>query len=125
MSASARDNVGLMIDTMHFHRAGTSLAELDVLPARWFNYVHVADDRRTPPATLEDARRTMREERLYPGEGVVDIAAILQHLPDSVICAIELPHRERRRELGAERFARECLDRTKRYLSQVHGRASS
>jgi sugar phosphate isomerase/epimerase len=119
MSASARDNVGLMIDTMHFHRAGTSLAELDVLPARWFNYVHIADDRRTPPATLEDARRTMREERLYPGEGAIDIAGILHRLPERVVCAIELPHRERRRALGAERFAGECLERTKRYLSQA------
>lgn len=119
LSASARDNVGLMIDTLHFHRAGTSLAELDALPARWFNYVHVADDRPTAPATLEEARRTMREERLYPGEGAVDIAGILHHLPEQVVCAIELPHRERRRALGDECFARECLERTKRYLSQA------
>lgn len=122
---SDRDNVGLMVDTMHFHRANTSLEELDAVPPRWFNFVHVADDRREVPATLDEARRTMREERLYPGEGVVDIAGILHHLPDDVVCAIELPHRERQRDLGAERFARECLDRTKRYLYQADGRASS
>jgi sugar phosphate isomerase/epimerase len=124
LSASGRDNVGLMVDTMHFHRGGTSLGELDLVPARWFNFVHVADDGREPPATVEEARRTMRDERLYPGEGVVDIAGILQRLPDGVVCAIEQPHRERQRELGAERFARECLNRTRQYLSRSGGGAS-
>ena len=119
ITASARDNVGLMVDTMHFHRAGTSLEELSRVPARWFNFVHIADDRGESPTTLEEARRTMREERLYPGEGAVDIAGILRHLPDGVVCAIELPHRERTRELGPEKFARECLDRTRRYLSEA------
>ena len=118
LKAAHRDNAGIMVDTMHFHRARTSLDELDRLPAQWFNYVHIADDRTDVPTTLEEARRTMREERLYPGEGAVDIAGILRHLPDNVVCAIELPHRVRQRELGAARFARECLDRTKRYLSQ-------
>ena len=117
LKAAHRDNAGIMVDTMHFHRARTSLDELDRLPAQWFNYVHIADDRTDVPTTLEEARRTMREERLYPGEGAVDIAGILRHLPDGVVCAIELPHRVRQRELGAARFARECLDRTKRYLS--------
>ena len=119
LKAAHRDNAAIMVDTMHFHRARTSLDELDHLPAQWLNYVHIADDRTDVPTTLEEARRTMREERLYPGEGAVDIAGILRHLPDSVICAIELPHRVRQRELGAARFAQECLDRTKRYLSEA------
>lgn len=123
--ASARDNAGLMVDTLHFHRADTPLEELDAVPPRWCNFVHVADDRREAPSTLEEARRTMREERLYPGEGAVDIAGILRRLPGGVVCAIELPHRRRQRELGAERFARECLERTKRYLSLDCGGGAS
>jgi sugar phosphate isomerase/epimerase len=119
ITASKRDNVGIMVDTMHFHRARTPLDELDHVSPQWFNYVHIADDRTDVPTTLGEARRTMREERLYPGEGAVDIAGILRHLPDDVVCAIELPHRMRQHELGAAAFARECLDRTKRYLSQA------
>lgn len=110
------DNVGIMVDTLHFHRSGGSLDQLDHVPQRWCHFAHVSDDRRDLPASLEEARRTMREERLYPGEGVVDIAGILAHLPPSVICAIELPHLQRLRALGAEVFARTCLERTKQYL---------
>jgi sugar phosphate isomerase/epimerase len=119
IAAAARDNAGLMVDTMHFHRAGTSLEELDAIPAAWFNFVHIADDRKDVAPTLEEARRRMRDERLYPGEGAIDIAEILRHLPDGVVCAIELPHRDRRRALGPEAFARECLNRTKQHLEAV------
>ena len=107
--ASGRDNVGLMVDTMHFHRAGTSLAELDAVPLDGSTSCTSPTTARRRQQYLTDARRTMREERLYPGEGAIDIAGILHHLPERVVCAIELPHRERRRALGAERFARECL----------------
>ncbi len=87
-----RGNVGIMIDTLHFHRGRIPLDELDRIPATWANFAHVCDDRPDMPATIEEARRTMREERLYPGEGAVDIGGILGRLPQSVICAIELPH---------------------------------
>lgn len=116
ITSCSRDNVGIMVDTLHFHRGRIPLEQLDRVPASWVNFVHVCDDRPDLPATIEDARRTMREERLYPGEGAVDIAGILDRLPQTVICAIELPHRQRLRELGRDRFARTCLERTKRYL---------
>ena len=117
VTTCGRDNVGIMIDTLHFHRGRIPIEQLDRVPASWANFVHVCDDRPDVPARMEEARRTMREERLYPGEGAVDIAGIVGRLPQSVICAIELPHRQRLRELGPDRFARTCLERTKRYLS--------
>ena len=117
VTSCGRDNVGIMIDTLHFHRGRIPIEELDRVPAAWVNFAHVCDDRPDGPPTIEEERRTMREERLYPGEGAVDIAGIVGRLPPSVICAIELPHRERLRELGPDRFARTCLERTKRYLS--------
>ena len=116
VTSCGRDNVGIMIDTLHFHRGRIPIEQLDRIPASWVNFAHVCDDRQHEPATIEEARRTMREERLYPGEGAVDIAGILGRLPPSVICAIELPHQQRVRELGPEQFARTCLERTKRYF---------
>jgi sugar phosphate isomerase/epimerase len=117
VTSCGRDNVGIMIDTLHFHRSRIPIEQLDRVPASFANFAHVCDDRPDVPATIEEARRSMREERLYPGEGAVDIAGIVGRLPQSVICAIELPHRQRLRELGPDRFARTCLERTKRYLT--------
>ena len=117
VTSCGQDNVGIMVDTLHFHRGRIPLEQLDRIPAAWANFAHVSDDRWELPATIEEARRTMREERLYPGEGAADIAGILGRLPPGVVCAIELPHRNRLRELGADRFARTCLERTKQYLN--------
>lgn len=113
---SGCDNVGILIDTLHFHRGRVPLDDLRRIPAAWSHFVHIADDRADVPPTIEEARRTMREERLYPGEGAIDIAAILARLPDDVVCAIELPHRERLHQLGREEFARQCLAHTRRCL---------
>jgi len=119
VTSCGRDNVGITIDTLHFHRSRIPIQQLDRVPASWANFAHVCDDRSGVPATIEEARRTMREERLYPGEGAVDIAGILGRLPPSVVCAVEVPHVQRLRELGPDLFARTCLERTKRYLGIV------
>lgn len=121
VTSSGRDNVGIMIDTLHFHRRRIPIEQLDRVPAAWAHFAHVCDDRHDVPTAIDEARRTMREERLYPGEGAIDIAAIVGRLPRSMVCAIELPHRQRLRELGPDVFARTCLERTKRYLSLAEG----
>ena len=112
-----RTNAGIMIDTFHFHHSGVAVEDLASIPPGWCHYVHMNDDRpSTVGEDLEECKRRGREERLYPGEGVIDIAGILNHLPDRVVCAIELPHRQRLSELGPLAYARECLKKTKRYL---------
>jgi sugar phosphate isomerase/epimerase len=114
--AAACSNAGLMIDTFHFHHSGDLVDALDSIPRNWFSYAHVSDDAAPVSDSLEDCKRRGREERLFPGEGIIDISGILDHLPDTVVCAIELPHHRRVVELGAAGFARRCLERTKRYL---------
>ena len=116
VSSCGRENVGIVIDTLHFHRGRIPLEELRQIPVGWSYFAHVADDRRDIPVTLEEQRRTMREERLYPGEGAADVAGILSRLPPDVICAIELPHLERMHQLGPEAYARQCLEHAKRNL---------
>jgi sugar phosphate isomerase/epimerase len=111
-----RTNAGIMIDTFHFHHAGDTVESLVSVPPEWFHYVHVSDDRIGIGGDLEETKRRGREERVYPGEGVIDIAGILNHLPERVVCAIELPHQQRLSELRPLAYTRECLKRTKRYL---------
>jgi sugar phosphate isomerase/epimerase len=116
VTSSGCDNVGVVVDTLHFHRGHIPLDDLNRIPPAWSHFTHVSDDRARVPATIDEARRTMREERLYPGEGAIDIASIMARLPADVVCAIELPNRERLNQLGPEEFAQQCLDHTKRYL---------
>jgi len=58
----------------------------------------------------------LREARLYLGEGGIDVADILAHIP-AVPYSIELPNLDRVRELGYAEHAFRCLESAKAYLA--------
>ncbi|MBQ6546082.1 MAG: hypothetical protein IJL72_10110, partial [Lachnospiraceae bacterium] len=53
-----------------------------------------------------------REARLYPGEGVMDIAGMAAALPRTDL-VIELPNLARIGEYGAKEHARRCIEAAK------------
>lgn len=110
-----RENCGIMIDTLHFNRSRVSLEELDKIPRQWFHFAHICDGPAEIPATKEGLIHTGRDERLYVGEGAIDIAAIVNRIPE-VPYSIELPHLARAKELGYAEHARRCLQTAKDYL---------
>jgi sugar phosphate isomerase/epimerase len=115
-----RENCGLLIDVLHFNRSRTSLDELDAVPRGWFHFAHVCDAPKEIPATAEGLIHTGREERLYPGEGGIDIAAIVNRLPE-VPYSLEIPHLARVKELGYAEHAWRCLETAKKYFA-LHAR---
>lgn len=112
-----RPNAGLMIDLHHFHRAGDRPEDLDDLPPEWFHFVHVCDAPGQIPDSRDEMARIMREARLYVGEGGIDIAQILKHIPPSVY-SLELPNKERVEELGHAEHVFRCLETLKVFLRQ-------
>jgi sugar phosphate isomerase/epimerase len=119
--AAHRTNCGLLIDTLHFNRSRVRLEELDAVPQPWFHFAHVCDAPKEMPTTSEGLIHTGREERLYPGEGGIDIAAIINRLPE-IPYSLEIPHLARAKELGYAEHAWRCLQAAKKYFS-VHPRA--
>lgn len=113
LRAVKKDNLGLLIDTLHFDRSHVKLAELDSVPPSRFHFVHLCDAPKARDFSTAALIHTGREERLYPGEGAIDIAGILKHLP-AVPYSLEIPHLERVKELGYEEHARRCLEAAKR-----------
>jgi hypothetical protein len=64
----------------------------------------------------------MREARLYLGEGGIDVASILNHMPEMVY-SIELPNLAKVREMGYAEHAFRCLETTRAYVqAKVSGR---
>ena len=116
LRAVKRDNAGLMIDTHHFHRARDSAADLAALPREWFHFAQICDAPGVIPTDRAEMVRVLREARLYLGEGGIDVADILRHLPP-VPYSIELPNLDRVRELGYAEHAFRCLESAKAYLA--------
>ncbi len=117
LRAVDRANAGLMIDTHHFHRAHDRPEALDALPRQWFHFAQVCDAPAEIPTEPDAMIHIMRDERLYVGEGGIDVASILAHIPPCVY-SIELPHKARVEELGYAEHAFRCLETLKSYLTR-------
>ncbi len=118
--AANRPNGGILIDTLYVHFSRVGLDELDELPRQWFHLAHICDGPEQIPATRNGLVHVARDARLHLGEGSIDVAAILDRMPQ-IPYSIELPNVEQVRELGYEEHARRCLQKARHYLD-THSR---
>jgi sugar phosphate isomerase/epimerase len=109
-------NAGIVIDTLHFDRCHADLATLGSLPCEWFNFVQISDAPAKYSTERDELIRVGRAGRLYLGEGGIDVAAILRRLP-AVPLSIEIPNTTKLAALGAEQYARLCIETARSYLA--------
>lgn len=67
LAHEAGPNVGILLDSWHWHHAGDSLGDIEKAGNGAIVHVQVADAQNLPPAEIRD------NERLFPGEGVIDL----------------------------------------------------
>lgn len=114
--ASQCDNAGILVDTLHFDRCHADLATLGSLPREWLNFVQISDGPAKYSNERDELIRIGRGARLYLGEGGIDVAAILRRLP-AVPLSIEIPNTTKLAALGAEQYARLCIETARSYLA--------
>jgi len=68
IDAMGSPNAGLLLDSYHWHANGLGAKDIEKLSAHRIAYVHVNDAKDVPIDQLLD------NDRLYPGEGVIDFA---------------------------------------------------
>ncbi|MBV9735812.1 MAG: sugar phosphate isomerase/epimerase [Acidisphaera sp.] len=117
VEAAGRADTGILVDTLHFNRSGSTLDQLDRVPAWRLPFVHVCDAPVQDSYTTEELLHASRVERLPPGEGAIDIPGILAHLPPGIPVALEVPMAELTRTEGAETVARRVRQGAERVLS--------
>lgn len=83
-------DVGVLVDAIHYDRALATPEDLRALPEEWTRYVQICDAVLPRPASIDELRHQGRNARLFPGEGSIDLVAMLQALP-TVPASIEAP----------------------------------
>ena len=73
-AAECGPNVGLLLDAWHWHHAGATTQDIISAGRQRIVHVHISDSAKLPPEQVKD------NERLLPGEGVIDLAGFLQAL---------------------------------------------
>ena len=122
VEATGRADTGILVDTLHFDRSGSTLEQLDAVPPSRLPLVHVCDAPAEKPTTTEGLLHHARAERLPPGEGGLDILGVLRHLPHGIPIALEVPMERLTREVGPEEVARRVREAGDRLLTQLdHG----
>lgn len=68
------DNCGILLDSFHLHRGGSSLDDIDLIPTDRIILAHISDVRDVPVEEMVDL------DRVFPGDGILDLRAFVGKL---------------------------------------------
>ncbi|MCL6626136.1 sugar phosphate isomerase/epimerase family protein [Alicyclobacillus shizuokensis] len=76
IAAIGKDNVGLLLDAFHWYTTGATVDDIRNLHNQQIVHVHINDAKDVPVSQVRD------NDRLFPGEGVINLVGFLQALAD-------------------------------------------
>ncbi len=120
LEASEPAEIGILVDTLHFDRSGSTIEQLTQIPATRLPFAHLCDAPVQDAYTTEELLHAGRAERLPPGEGAIDLMAILRHLPPGIPLALEVPMTGWAREVGSEAVARRVREAATRLHAGIN-----
>jgi sugar phosphate isomerase/epimerase len=111
-------NFRLLIDTMHYFRLGSTIADLAEVDPALVGYVQLCDVPAVPKISsyLDEAMH----ERMVPGTGDLPLLDLMAVIPSEVVIGIEVPQRSLAASgLGPEDRLRPCVEATRQLLAKV------
>lgn len=118
VAAAGRVNGAVLIDPIHFDRAGGRADEIAHTPAP-LHYLQLCDAPAERPTTLDGLLHQARAERLMPGDGGLDLAGLLRAVPRELPLSLEIPMQALTRTLGAVERTRRMLEKARRLLATL------
>src|SRR3954453_1929785 len=103
-------NAGILVDALHFDRSKSSLADFAHTPTHRLHYWQLCDGPAERPATTEAMIHAARHERMFPGEGGIDLVSLARTMPADITISIEVPTAELAKTMGARDRAQRALD---------------
>lgn len=67
-------SIGVVLDAWHWHHSGSTIADIHAAGKTRVVHIHVSDAKAQPPEEVRD------NQRLMPGEGVIDLVGFFQAL---------------------------------------------
>lgn len=117
--AADRPNAGVLVDPLHFSRSDSTLAELGGLRREWLHYWQLCDAPVQEGYTTEDLLHAARAERLFPGEGGIDLVSLIRAMPSDLPISLEIPTTELARTVGAQERACRAMGCAKAVLARA------
>ena len=74
LAKDSGSNIGAILDVWHWHHSGSTIADILAAGKERIVHIHVSDAKAQPPEEVRDNQRVM------PGEGVIDLVGFFQAL---------------------------------------------
>ena len=116
---TGRDNAGMLIDAFHLSRSRSRIEDIAMIPPSRLHFMQFCDAPAVVPATMDAILAEARAERLFPGEGGVDLLGLLRAVPRELPLSLEVPTHTLAKTVSATERARRALAATKRVLAQL------
>ena len=110
LAKASMRNSALLVDPIHFFRADNSFDQLKGAPLRYLQFCDAHPGR---PTDVQELMRQARGDRLFPGEGGLDLQGLLAALPPDLPISLEVPHAG---PFDARERARHALAATRKLL---------
>jgi sugar phosphate isomerase/epimerase len=120
VAAADRDNGGVLIDPFHFSRSRSRVEDIATIPPQRLHFMQFCDVPAAIPPTMDAILAEARSERLFPGEGGVDLLSLLRAMPRDVPLSVEVPTHTLARTVPAVERARRALACTKAVLARLY-----
>jgi len=122
---SGQPNAAVLVDAIHFDRAADDPGEIRRTPPDRLRYVQLCDAPAERPRDTDTLLRQARTARLMPGDGGLDLCAILRALPRHLPVSLEVPMPDLAREIGAVTFARRLRAKAEAVLARAETHAET
>jgi len=117
ISEVRQPNAGVLVDALHFHRSNSAIDELAGVSDRQLHYWQLCDAPAERPATTEAMMIAARAERMFPGEGGIDLAPLIRAMPPDITVSIEVPTAELAKSMDATTRAKRALVAARNVIS--------
>jgi sugar phosphate isomerase/epimerase len=114
-------SAGVLVDALHFDRSGSRLEDLCKIPSHRLHYWQICDAPAERPTTTEGLLHTAREERMFPGEGGIDLVGLAKAMPTDITVSIEVPTATLAKTVDAQTRARRALQGAKAVIAAARG----
>lgn len=91
VQATGNEEVGVLVDPLHFDRGGNHAEQLLSVPPHRLPYLQFCDAPAGRPSTLDGLLHQARSARLLPGHGGLDLLGLLSAAPAGVPLSLEVP----------------------------------
>lgn len=116
---AGRANASVLIDPFHLSRSRSRIEDIATIPPSRLHFMQFCDVPAAIPPTMDAILAEARAERLFPGEGGVDLLGLLRAVPRDMPLSVEVPTLTLAKTVGATERARRALAATKRVLAQL------